>query len=498
MAKTLTLLLTLGVAALALAGGASATGPVITTSTLTMTNVPSGPTCGAEPIMASFVADRRFESKSFYDGSTLVLQRRHVRGDGTIALPSTGVTLPYEFDFTSTLDLVAQTGTITGQQAHVIVPGGGGVVFRNSGILVEYVSLADEVRRSSPVALAPGPGDHGQVKKVAALAAVALLAAGCGSTHGEARPAQVHLVYLAGEDTATARVLVADADAGHPHSLGRGSAAVLTPDGKTVAVRRPDGIYLVSADGKRSRRLTPRRLHPEAWSPDGETLIATRPKLLAVLELNAIDRRTGRVRVLASGSLYGFDFSPDGKEIVYARAPVATGQGPCGDQFDVYVAPLAGGEPRRLTHDGLSGFPVWGPKGIAFSRFPAGSTVEDCSAPGIWTMDADGSHVQPVIARAPASLASNQLFGLQPLAWLDDEHVLTGVRTNSGRLGAVLDTKTRKLRELRDFVDEASSDGRYSVGSGGNGEIVHVAILRLSDGHRVFLRNDACCPDWNR
>ena len=26
----------------------------------------------------------------------------------------------------------------------------------------------------------------------------------------------------------------------------------------------------------------------------------------------------------------------------------------------------------------------------------------------------------------------------------------------------------------------------------------HLAIVRVSDGHRVFLRKSACCPDWNR
>jgi hypothetical protein len=125
-------------AALALAASAAADGPVIVTQPLNATNVPLGPTCGAEPIMQSFTGSRRVES--FYDGSTLVLQRRHIRGDGTITLPSTGATLPYEFDFTFTLDFLAQTGTITGQQAHVIIPGGGGVVLRNSGRIVEDVS----------------------------------------------------------------------------------------------------------------------------------------------------------------------------------------------------------------------------------------------------------------------------------------------------------------------------------------------------------------------
>jgi len=138
MTKLPTLLIASVSAALAFAALAAADGPVIVAQPLNATNVPLGPTCGAEPIMQSFTGSRRVES--FYDGSTLVLQRRHVRADGTITLPSTGTTLPFEVDFTFTLDFVAQTGTITGQQAHVILPGGGGVVLRNSGRIVEDVS----------------------------------------------------------------------------------------------------------------------------------------------------------------------------------------------------------------------------------------------------------------------------------------------------------------------------------------------------------------------
>jgi len=336
----------------------------------------------------------------------------------------------------------------------------------------------------------------GVIRALLAVAAL-LVVAGCGTAHTTA-PAQRHLVYLVGDDPSVAKVVVADPNGAHPRSLGRGSAAVLSPDGKTVAVRRPDGIYLVSAGGKRARRLTTRRLQPQAWSPDGKTIIATRPKPLAVLELDAIDRSSGRVRVIASGSMYGFAFSPKGDELVYSRAPTATGEGPCGDQFDLYTTKLGGGTPKRLTHDGVSGFPVWGKSGIAFSHFPAGTSTQDCSAPGIWTMSPDGSRVQPVIERAPEELASNDLFGLQPLAWLDDSHILAGVRTNSGTLGAVVDTRTRRLRELTDFADQASSDGRFVVGGGGDGVTVHLAIERVSDGHRVLVRKSACCPSWNR
>ena len=337
-----------------------------------------------------------------------------------------------------------------------------------------------------------------RVKRAILALAVLVAATGCGSSTHTVAPEQRHLVYLSGDDLSTAKVVIADPTGAHPRTLGRGSAAVLSPDGGTVAELRRDGIYLVSASGKRVRKLTTRRLHPQAWSPDGTTILATRPKLLAVLELDAIDPRSGHIRVIASGSLYGFDFSPSGDELVYSRAPMATGQGPCGDQFDLYTTKLSGGTPKRLTRDGVSGFPVWGKSGIAFSHFPAGATMQDCSAPGIWTISPDGSQVHPVIERAPEELASNDLFGLQPLAWLDDQHILTGVRTNAGTLGAVVDTKTDKLRELTDFADEASSDGLFAVGSGGDNEGVHLAITRVSDGHRVLVRKSSCCPDWNR
>jgi hypothetical protein len=331
------------------------------------------------------------------------------------------------------------------------------------------------------------------------MGAVLLAATACsGGDNRTTSPAERHLVYVAGQNAASTSVWVADVNGAHARRLGRGYAAVLSPDGRTVAIRKRSGIYLDSSKGTHERRLTPRRLRPLAWSPDGSTIIASRPEQLAVLELDAIDTRTGRVRVIASGSLYGFDFSPKGDELVYARAPTATGEGPCGDQFDLYVTKVAGGTPTRVTHDGLSAFPAWGPSGIAFSRFPGGASIEDCSAPGIWTIDTDGSHLRPLIPRAPTWLASDGLYGLQPLAWLDDKHILAGIRTAAGTLGAVLDTRSHRLRRLDEFADEISSDSRFAVGSGGNDVEVHLAIVRLDDDHRMLLRKDACCPDWNR
>jgi len=331
-----------------------------------------------------------------------------------------------------------------------------------------------------------------------ALLLPALAACGGGGTH-VVKPAERHLTYLAGDDLAHATVWLANIDGSHARPLGRGSVAVLSPDGRSVGVLRKDGIYVVSTHGSAARRLTSERLHPQAWSPDGKTLFASRPAPLSVLELDAVDTASGKVRVVASGSLYGFSFSPDGSKLIYSRAPVASGRGLCGDQFDLYVTKVSGGKSTRLTHDGVSAFPVWGPRGIAFARLPDDVDPQAaCSAPGIWTMKDDGSDVKPVIMRAPLLLSEDGLYGLEPLAWLDDSHIVAGIRTNGGTLGTVVNLRTHKLRAIRDFADTASSDGRYSVGGGGDGQTVHLSIVRLSDLHRIFRKVSACCPSWNR
>jgi hypothetical protein len=332
----------------------------------------------------------------------------------------------------------------------------------------------------------------------AALVPLALAACGGSAEKTLPKPAEEHLVYVAGDSPRTASVWVANVDGSHPRRLTRGAVAVLTPDGKTVAVQRRNGIYLFSSHSGSARKLTSQRLEPRGWSPDGETLVATKSTQTAVIALLLIDRSTGKARTLARGSLYGFDFSPKGDELVYARAPQPTESGICGDLIDLYVAKVSGGNPEQLTHNGFSAFPVWGPSKIAFSRFPQSFDIQDCAAPGIWTIDPKpGSKPEAIVPRAPAELSVSGDYGLQPIDWLDDGHLLVGVRTEFGTQGAVLDTDSHKLRQLKDYAQEGSRDGRFYVGSGGE-EGVDLTIVRVGDGKRVFRRRDACCPDWNR
>ena len=116
------------------ATSALADGPTITDEQFAPGVVPWGPKCGTEPLMVSFSVDLRIEE--FFDSGVPVLLRRHLRGGGTVWLNSTGRSLPYDIDFTSTIDPLTRINTITGQWAHVIIPGSG-VIFRNSGRLIQ-------------------------------------------------------------------------------------------------------------------------------------------------------------------------------------------------------------------------------------------------------------------------------------------------------------------------------------------------------------------------
>jgi hypothetical protein len=338
------------------------------------------------------------------------------------------------------------------------------------------------------------------MRKIGALGvgiAVLLLSACSDQAATPKEPVERHLVYAQGEDLAHSTIWIADENGAHQNRLGPGEVGILSPDGLTVAIGGKDGIELVSADGKTRNRLTGEQLRPQAWSPDSKQLFATESTSAAVVKLVALDRSTSKEQEIASGSLYGFDLSPDGKKIVYSRAPRATTEGICGDQFDLYVADLDGGDAKQLTNDGLSAFPVWGDPGIAFSRFPSGVTLDDCSAPGVWTIDPDGSNTKPVIATAPGEVTAAGFYGLQPIDWLDDQHILVGMRSEFGTRGAVLDRKTAALRQYEDYADKASSDGKSFVGSGG-GEGVDLTITRVADGKHLLKRRNACCPDWNR
>lgn len=108
--------------------------------------------------------------------------------------------------------------------------------------------------------------------------------------------------------------------------LAQGRNPVWSPDGKQIAYILDitgSGVYVMSADGQNSQRVTPENIwseHP-AWSPDG-------------------------------------------KQIAY-EAEIENPWGNPNRDSNIYLISSAGGTPRRLTdHPGRDGFPAWVPEGF--------------------------------------------------------------------------------------------------------------------------------------
>jgi Tol biopolymer transport system component len=130
-----------------------------------------------------------------------------------------------------------------------------------------------------------------------------------------------------------------------------------SPDGRTIAFVRESetssGVFLIPALGGHERKLagvtrvTSVRPPHLAWTPDGASLIIVdkaspeEQHSLFLLSVETGERR----RLTSSPRPYGDSgpaVSPDGKTVAFFRHSDP-------DAADVYIVPLAGGEPKRLT-----------------------------------------------------------------------------------------------------------------------------------------------------
>ncbi len=150
----------------------------------------------------------------------------------------------------------------------------------------------------------------------------------------------------------------------------------VSPDGKRIAFRRDDRIWLMRVDGKGARPLT-RSQHDEAsptWSPDGRRIAFARDfpdhEGYPIGELFVINadgtgvRRLTFSRDIDEGSPA---WSPDGDTLVFEKARSAT----IGSKR-LYLMNLRTGDMWRLTHstDAIELNPDFSPHGklIAYER----------------------------------------------------------------------------------------------------------------------------------
>ncbi len=202
-----------------------------------------------------------------------------------------------------------------------------------------------------------------------------------------------------------------------------------SPDGRLVAFARKSktdcGIYTVTQHGQAERKLT--GCHEESdlslsWSPDGKWLAYTdKPSLYAPESVFLLSLETGEKRQLTSPPadwLFGdseIAFAPDGKTLAFVRYSAL-------GVADVYLTPIAGGEPKRLTFDNLKVHGLaWAPDGrnIVYSSNRGGSF-------GLWRVSASGGEPERVAtdgrsAEQPAISSSGKLLVYEQ--WVDQTNI---------------------------------------------------------------------------
>jgi Tol biopolymer transport system component len=166
-----------------------------------------------------------------------------------------------------------------------------------------------------------------------------------------------------------------------------------SPDGRKLVFARGDSLFTVDATGKHLKRLFGGPASEPDWSPTGDRIIFVRGTGSGAGVIFSIKTDGSDVRRILRGD--DPDVSPDGSKITFAR------------RDGVYVVPVAGGKPRRITRNAKH--PEWSPDGtsLAFTR-----TSRVC--------DEGGCRGRVLIVRATGGRArpiGPGIFEIGPLSW---------------------------------------------------------------------------------
>ena len=155
----------------------------------------------------------------------------------------------------------------------------------------------------------------------------------------------------------------------------RGFAPIPSRNGRQIAFDwrlAPDHseLRVINMDGSGMRTVPLKRNHgdsytPVDWSPDGKSILAgVYVRTPEFWGLATVDVTTGEVRRIPKSERRGDDiagFSPDGRYVVYARAPWHDGS-----SWDIFALDTqTGQETPVVTGAGADRMPVWVPDGDA-------------------------------------------------------------------------------------------------------------------------------------
>jgi hypothetical protein len=217
---------------------------------------------------------------------------------------------------------------------------------------------------------------------------------------------ELAFVWNSGKDNHS-HIYVQLIGAGTPLQLSSGPGddynPVWSPDGRYIAFIRfssqGSGYYLVAALGGPERKIADLYLIMEPsegggidWTTDGKYLVAadrishqdSQPSLVLI---SVADGQRKVIVTPAGPFVASPKVSPNGETIAFV-------QGKGYMAYDIYVVPIAGGEPKRLTNDNQQvGGLAWMPNGkeIVFSSSRSG-------VPTLWKIASAGGSPEPLAA----------------------------------------------------------------------------------------------------
>ena len=157
-----------------------------------------------------------------------------------------------------------------------------------------------------------------------------------------------------------------------------------SPDGREIAFSRlgtNGGVFVISQLGGVERKIADSGSNA-AWTPDSTTLlvrdreVANDPYSIFSISLKTLERRRVTRPTIPIGD-WKCAVSPDGAKLAFIRSGIP-------GLSDVYLVPIAGGEPRRITdwNGALNGL-AWTPDGqeIVYD-------VEETGGPRLWRISA--------------------------------------------------------------------------------------------------------------
>jgi hypothetical protein len=310
-------------------------------------------------------------------------------------------------------------------------------------------------------------------------------------------------------------VFVANDDGSGARKLAGGSNPKVSPDGLSVAFlhegkNHAQELQVAPAAGGPARTLLVGLREPFylAWSSDSGTIAALKGPELGRRRLVLIDVLTGAQRVVAQGFFSGFGFSPDGSELVYAKADEEK-YPPRSDVYRLQFVPpgavsVAAEKPVRLTHDHNSSDPLWGPTNkIVFVKTVEGNKRKYGPKNELFLMNPQGKGVK----RLTHTKVDPLLQGLFPTAWsANGTRLLAEFEGQDTSYAVTVSPKTGAQRPLpkaeeSGFVGTAlSADGKTVLGYEGGfdpGNRHDVITIPYGGGKPTVLAKNASEPSWS-